>query len=1551
MKRGTQGGTRFVASALGKIALVATALCAATAPAPSLAVTTHRMADTDISYSGGFITTGGVLVFPGKTLADLEGRSFWGTMAGGSFGAVKTGISNQVKPYPANATGAAIERYDFDIVTIEGTYYKAVHIQLYNGEGGVYAKIPKAWYIGTSGNTGFSTIYYTVNASTGALTWSKVNNSSIATTATAGGYGIRAIGVARGLSSTNQLVFPGLTVAQIGTDVRGRLSAKVAGGSGGSMLGLPVLFTNAVVTAGTAASPTAIRCEAQYYDGGNVKCAIVAFSDGGDGVYAQLVGAYYKTTTELGMRFVKDDGTKVDDSNVKSHNVPTWIMASGYGMYNVEATEESVAHAANTHFFNRYSYLNGTAQIVFPGVTLSELEGGKFYGLMQGAAIGGGSGFSINAYSHAVTRYPTDTADPVQKLFFALACVDGQHTKYVVVELSQGTGGVQAKAVKAMNKANVMNKDGSIKTHYATSIPFTVDASGAVAVASGFTNRGVAGGDHGDDYGIKQLGVMSIVGTNTLVFRGLRVKDIFSHEITGRACGSSISNSDQMQEMKCFNRIITATDSTTGEITEFRAEMQMPMGSAKCVSVRFTNGEDGVCATAIYAGYYATYDDRLGRKVTNDAGTGVAVNNYSIASASAWSGGYGVCDLSVARHDEDGTPATAVWNGGDPAATSSWTCKAADGTALPDTLPGKYTQVHISSDITMATDADLTPYASVMTTAANLTINTSGHKLYVKTLEPWKATTVTDSVGGGELHVVVPEGTLTYNSQIALSDKLKLVTEGEGLFMAAKTAQAYTGGTQVAAGTLMYAGNPSSWPLGKNGTKNVSAQIVTVDAGATLDLNGKTAFGYTTVVFNGGTVRGSTTQFNGAKQLTADSYLNATGDFYMQTASNPLVLNGYTLEVAIAGGKTLKFDNCAPQGPGKIKITSGGYLQTLNAAYDARDVDFIVGSALNITSTLSVHDYEAAYNYNANDGTAALNVYGTFKPGADHDYFYGCTMQNGSTIDLSARTTALPRVSSFTSGQNRLEFAAGATVNVEIGDRSSDVGTCLVSWPSGSAPDLSVGFALLANGEAVEGKTIAVKDDGLYIKDTSEPEYAMWVNDGWLFYKNGTQDTEWGGSVTSNMQVRFTTAAEYDAICAVASTISPSAYVLATNEFRNAEGATFDFTRTGALVVLEGTVFDAKGGCLKLPAALAGGVNAFTVTNSTAQVGSLEVEVPENDTTTSTKMALTGNLKFVKSGLGTFVVKKEYQTFTGGTQVAAGTLKYASEPAHWPLGGNGVANVSAQVVTVDEGATLDINGYGGFGYTTVVFNGGTVRGSTTQLNGAKRLTANSYLNATGEFYMQTASNPLVLNGYTLEVAIAGGKTLKFDNCAPQGPGKIKITSGGYLQTLTSACVATNVDFTVGCALKIETALSVHDYEAVYDYNANSGTAALNVYGVFKPSAHNYFYGCTMQDGSTLDLTSRTNAWPVTSAFTSGSNTVAFVENANVTVKLEGRADLGAVARSEAPYVATWEEQAAPPASVKFAIDPATRRRGYKIRRDDEHHALRLVSTGFVFVVR
>ena len=167
----------------------------------------------------------------------------------------------------------------------------------------------------------------------------------------------------------------------------------------------------------------------------------------------------------------------------------------------------------------------------------------------------------------------------------------------------------------------------------------------------------------------------------------------------------------------------------------------------------------------------------------------------------------------------------------------------------------------------------------------------------------------------------------------------------------------------------------------------------------------------------------------------------------------------------------------APQGPGKIKITSGGWFQTLTSACDARTVDFIVGCALNIGTDLSVHDYEVAYNFNNNSGTAALNVYGAFKS-SEHDYFYGCTMQDGSTIDLSSRTNALPRVSAFTAGDHTLKFATNATVRVKLGGRKVSRNEPIVSWAT--APENLAGLKFVS-GDENRRFSIVKKDDGLYI--------------------------------------------------------------------------------------------------------------------------------------------------------------------------------------------------------------------------------------------------------------------------------------------------------------------------------------------------------------------------------------------------------------------------------------------------------------------------------------
>ena len=101
-------------------------------------------------------------------------------------------------------------------------------------------------------------------------------------------------------------------------------------------------------------------------------------------------------------------------------------------------------------------------------------------------------------------------------------------------------------------------------------------------------------------------------------------------------------------------------------------------------------------------------------------------------------------------------------------------------------------------------------------------------------------------------------------------------------------------------------------------------------------------------------------------------------------------------------------------------------------------------------------------------GSAALSVYGTFTP--DSDYFYGPVMQNGSAIDLSAKTGAWSVTSSLTSGNKTTTFASGATVKLELGERSFAKGDKVISWTT--QPD-----ATFTNKEW----KFESRSDGLYV--------------------------------------------------------------------------------------------------------------------------------------------------------------------------------------------------------------------------------------------------------------------------------------------------------------------------------------------------------------------------------------------------------------------------------------------------------------------------------------
>jgi len=101
-------------------------------------------------------------------------------------------------------------------------------------------------------------------------------------------------------------------------------------------------------------------------------------------------------------------------------------------------------------------------------------------------------------------------------------------------------------------------------------------------------------------------------------------------------------------------------------------------------------------------------------------------------------------------------------------------------------------------------------------------------------------------------------------------------------------------------------------------------------------------------------------------------------------------------------------------------------------------------------------------------------VYGAFKPTTA--YFYGPTMQDGSTLDISAWPGDWPLASGFTSGNTAISFADGATINVKLGARrvGSLRGTKILGWTTAPA---NVDF-VQAEGELFG---LRKKDDGLYV--------------------------------------------------------------------------------------------------------------------------------------------------------------------------------------------------------------------------------------------------------------------------------------------------------------------------------------------------------------------------------------------------------------------------------------------------------------------------------------
>ena len=332
----------------------------------------------------------------------------------------------------------------------------------------------------------------------------------------------------------------------------------------------------------------------------------------------------------------------------------------------------------------------------------------------------------------------------------------------------------------------------------------------------------------------------------------------------------------------------------------------------------------------------------------------------------------------------------------------------------------------------------------------------------------------------GSLHVDVAAGRRI--TPLRLSGGLTLVKEGAGTLVANLTGQTYTGGTHIEGGCVEAMHQAANDPLGRHGGDQIKGSDIIVGSGAVFDFKANFNYRWYNIILDGGTIRntGSDMAQNsgslGTVTLTADSTL----DFAFNTTVFDLApiyfdLGGHELTVsALTSGKQLFFRNTGTITNGVFLLKNNTYWR-INSALSARGTTLRAEGTLYIGAQLDIDNYYAACSNNVNNGTAAMNVYGRFTPATD--YFYGCTLQDGATLDLNGRNGAWSTTSAFTSGANNVTFASGATITVDVSTRPTFKGK-IVDWGAGNTPS-DVTFKLDAASKAM-GRALRVKDDGLY---------------------------------------------------------------------------------------------------------------------------------------------------------------------------------------------------------------------------------------------------------------------------------------------------------------------------------------------------------------------------------------------------------------------------------------------------------------------------------------
>jgi len=471
--------------------------------------------------------------------------------------------------------------------------------------------------------------------------------------------------------------------------------------------------------------------------------------------------------------------------------------------------------------------------------------------------------------------------------------------------------------------------------------------------------------------------------------------------------------------------------------------------------------------------------------------------------------------------------ATATWTGaGDGTSLDSaanWECRNGSGVVLQNALPCELTRVIVCSgstalnapagttipwqylrieagNATLAADSVDWRGIPVLCVPEGVTVDLNGKELHLNGKLDGKGT-ITSSVAGGELHIDVPEGSSTTNATVAFTGSLKLVKDGDGTFTAACAKQAYTGGTEIADGTLKL--GTSNLPLG---AKNASVKIC---AGAVYDMNG--CFSTSSCIYAydlAGTFRSKTNVsgggYNTSVRILGGTFVVSGDDARLELSNVYFACPDTTPAMFTMNGYTLTFDGTGYVGLGAFRsndygkwvFTDGDCLYEWLNGYGPNNVDVEVYAParfkLNGNADVCGLVYEAT-SWSKNQVVSHLLVLGRYVAGPCHLPIQMC---NGSTLDLSKitgsfdLTNAVANTAAASSGViGDMTFQSGtaevpSVINVNLAGKTDLIAIknsespYVVTWPSQPA---NVDFVIDAQSHA-DGYRIYPEAGGLRLK-------------------------------------------------------------------------------------------------------------------------------------------------------------------------------------------------------------------------------------------------------------------------------------------------------------------------------------------------------------------------------------------------------------------------------------------------------------------------------------